>query len=507
MRRIYPTMPKIIIAVILLAGLNTISGCTKRKTHIAWEISMPVIGSQSSPRTADLNKDGILDVVIGAGKNEEEYTEQGILALDGKTGVTLWEHPTHDQVYGAATFYDITGEGTPEVFIGGRSPVFKALNGETGQLIWSFVYDSAVHESDPILRYARYNFNSTILVPDRNNNGFPEIVAVNGGNSAAAAHSLKDRYPGVLFLFDSKTGDILAKDTMPDGMETYMSPVGYAPEGGQDFVIIFGSGGETFGGHLYQVLLNDLMRSGLSSAKILVSEQTHGFIASPVLADITGDGHPDVVAISHASKATAVDGRSHQILWEYQADSTECSNSFAVGQFTDDDVPDFFTFVSQGVWPDNTGSLQILLDGKTGKLVYQNNLGCTGFSSPIAYDLNHDGQDEAIISINEFDCERGFSDMTKFQLTNRLVAIDFKTQKIHEIERSTRYKNIFTTPWIGDLDGDHYLDIIHCQYYSPVGLVLFLGMKMKCISTSIKLKEPVKWGAYLGSRYDGVYKN
>lgn len=499
-------MQKLIVGICCALWLVALVSCKSRKTQLVWEISLPVIGSQSSPRVTDLNKDGVLDIVIGAGMNEEQYTDQGILAVDGKSGAMLWEQPTNDQVYGAATFYDVTGDGIKDVFIGGRSPVFKALDGQTGQIIWSFIYDSAAHRSDPVLRYARFNFNSTILVPDRNGNNYPELVAVNGGNSKAPAHSLAGRYSGVLFLFDSKTGEILVKDTMPDGMETYMSPVGHALEDKQDFAIIYGSGGETFGGNLYYVTLNELMASGLRNSKILVSEKTHGFIASPVLADVTQDGIPDIVAISHASQATAIDGATQQILWQYTVDSVECSNSFAVGQFTDDQVPDFFTFVSKGVWPENTGSIEILLDGKTGRLVYQNTLGCTGFSSPVAYDLNHDGRDEAIISINEYDCERGFNDMTKFALTNRLLAIDFKTQEIHDIERSNRYKNIFSTPWIGDLDGDNYLDIIHCQYYSPSGLVLFLGMRMKRISTSIKIKEPVKWGAYLGSNYDGVYE-
>ena len=109
-------------------------------------------------------------------------------------------------------------------------------------------------------------------------------------------------------VFDSKTGQILAADTMPDGKESYMSPVCFAQPGSDLMQIVFGSGGETISGSLYIVGLADLMANDISGAKVLVSETGHGFIASPVIADISGDGFYDIVTISHASGITAIDG-------------------------------------------------------------------------------------------------------------------------------------------------------------------------------------------------------
>src|SRR5215204_5250416 len=85
--------------------------CARPKNEVVWDQNFPVIGSQSSPRAADLNQDGVLDIVMGAGKNEFQSCKQGILALDGKTGDVLWQQEAHDQVYGSATFCDITGDG------------------------------------------------------------------------------------------------------------------------------------------------------------------------------------------------------------------------------------------------------------------------------------------------------------------------------------------------------------------------------------------------------------
>lgn len=292
---------------------------------------------------------------------------------------------------------------------------------------------------------------------------------------------------------------------MPDGMESYMSPLAFQQHGEEDYSIIFGTGGETFGGSLFLSTLSALKQSNLSSAKVLATEDGHGFIAPPVLADINQDKYLDIIAISHASTVFAIDGKTHEQLWMTEIEGTECSNSFAVGNFTDDDTPDFFTFVSKGEWPNNTGLMQVLFDGKDGSIVYQNTLGCTGFSSPVAYDLNGDGRSEAIISINEFDCAKGFSGDIG-EIENKLIAIDFSNGTEYVIDQKKRFKNIFTTPWIGDLDEDGYLDIVHCQYFhSTPYITAFIGLEIKRISTHIKMKSDEIWGGYMGTNGDGIY--
>lgn len=487
---------------LILAAL-TFGSCTKKKSELVWDVNLPIIGSQSSPRAVDLNGDGILDIVMGAGKNEFQKSEQGILAFNGKDGQILWQHEARDQVYGAATFYDINGDGIQDVFIGGRSPHLKALDGKTGGLLWEY----QVEADDPILEYARFNFYNIVLIEDQNQDGFPELLTANGGNAEADPHSEINRYPGVLMLLDARTGNVIAADTMPDGKETYMAPLGFQQPDSQDYHLIFGTGGETIGGGLYTITLSEFRRSGLGRAKTIASDDAHGFIAPPVLADITGDGWLDIVVISHGSKIFALDGNNHELIWQQEIPDTESSNSFAAGYFTDDEVPDFFTFVSKGVWPNNTGSLQVMLGGKDGKIVYKDSLGCTGFSSPVVYDLNNDGYDEAVISINEFDCYRDLADRSPFKIVNKLVAVDFKNRSTQIIDQTAGFKNIFSTPWMGDMDGDGFLDLVHLQYYSHSDMLSFLGMRIKRISTSVKVRKPVIWGAFMGSDGDGIFKD
>jgi len=498
---IYLVITLIIFSISFLYSCNGVG--SKTKSELVWTKDIPVIGSQSSPRTTDLNKDGVMDVIIGAGKNEFQKSDMGILAFDGKTGNILWKQEANDQVFGSAVLYDITGDQVKDVFIGGRSPQLKAINGSNGNLLWEYNYEK--YKDDPVLRYAKYNFNNGVLVPDQNNDGFEDLLTVNGGNALAVPYLTRDRYPGVLMLMDTKTGNVIAADTMPDGKESYMTPLCFTQPGSKELQIVFGTGGETIDGSLYISSMSQLLEKKLSEAKVIATDTGHGFIAPATLADINGDKNLDIIAISHGSKAVAVDGKYYHTIWTEKFPGTECSNSFAAGYFTNDDVPDFFTFISKGQWPNSAGSVQIMLNGKDGSLEYKDSIGCTGFSTPVVYDLNDDGRDEAIIIVNEFDCSLGYATKSPKQMENKLIAINFADKSINTIDQSTGFKNVFSTPWIGDLNNDGYLDIIYCEYFHHGDLLAFLGMRIKRIDTPVKIKKAVKWGAFLGSNSNGIF--
>jgi outer membrane protein assembly factor BamB len=493
-------MMAIIIVGILPACTETQS---KERSKVIWSKDFPVIGTQSSPRTTDLNKDGILDIVIGAGKNEFQQTDMGILAFDGKSGNLLWTQQAPDQVFGSATFCDVNGDQVKDIFIGGRSPQLKAIDGKTGALIWDYKHEQ--YANDPILRYARFNFNNSVIVPDQNNDGIDDLLTINGGNPLAEPYSEVDRFPGVLMLFDAKTGNIIAADSMPDHKESYMTPLSFTQPGSKEVFILFGTGGETIDGNLYLTTVSQLRLKKLSEAKVIATEKGHGFIAPPTLADINKDGYLDIIVISHGSKVFAINGKDYQLLWTKTFPGTECSNSFAAGYFTDDDILDFFTFISKGQWPNSTGSIEVMLNGKDGTVGYMDSIGCTGFSSPVVYDLNNDGRDEAIISINNFDCSLGYVGKSPGLIENKLITINFVDKSVNTIDQAKGFKNIFSTPWIGDLDNDGYLDLIYCQCFHRSELIAFVGLRIKRVDLPVKIKRKVTWGAYMGSEGNGVF--
>ena len=492
--------------VVVLTILCCLSACQKRtQSELVWNESFFRIGSQSSPRAADLNEDGILDIVMGAGRDETVATEQGVLAVDGLTGKLLWKQKAPAHVVGSASFQDINDDGTPDVFIGGRGAFLAALDGKTGTEIWKFEFD---YHDDPVLRYARFNFCSNAWAPDVNHDGIRELLAMNGGNWSAPAGSADGRLPGVLMLFDGKSGAILAADTMPDAQESYMSPLCFQDKATQQWHIVFGTGGETHGGSLYIAKLDDLLNQNLTSAHQVATEQGHGFIAPPVLADFNKDGSLDIVAISHASTISAIDGKSRQQLWQQSFPGTESSTSFAVGNFTQKDQLEVLAILDTGTWPQYTNAHQVVLDGATGNINYHDTLGCFVVSSPVSYDLDRDGLDEAIININDYQCDFEIRDdrLDPPGITHKLISLDFNSKKHQVIDETSGFRNIFSSPWAGDLDDDGYLDVVYNQYSHSGDLRRFLGMSMKRVSTPVKVRKPVIWGAYMGSNGDGIFQ-
>lgn len=132
----------------------------------SWSKQLPGLGTFSSPRIADLNGDGVGDVILGAGREEFQACDSAIIALDGKTGQLLWTLPAKDQVFGSAALKDIDGDGIPDVIISGRSSELQAVSGKTGNLLWKF---KSPDKSKKLQKW--FNFYNPQFVPDQDNDG------------------------------------------------------------------------------------------------------------------------------------------------------------------------------------------------------------------------------------------------------------------------------------------------------------------------------------------------
>src|SRR5690606_33300949 len=95
---------------------------------------------------------------------------------------------------------------------------------------------------------AMLNFFNPQFIPDQNGDGVEEILTTFGGYVYALPEELS-RPSGMLMVIDPMNGKVLKKSFVPDGKETYMSPVVY--DFGKGPMIIFGTGGETIQGSLY----------------------------------------------------------------------------------------------------------------------------------------------------------------------------------------------------------------------------------------------------------------
>ncbi|MGC5198724.1 hypothetical protein, partial [Aphanothece microscopica] len=177
-----------------------------------------------------------------------------------------------------------------------------------------------------------------------------------------------------------------------------------------------------------------------------------GFIGPPAWVDITQDGSPDIVANAVDGRVLAFDGTTYKPLWSTQVAKTEAYTTVGIGYFTDDDIPDFFVSFAQGRYPYLTTTKQAMLDGRSGAIRYLDSLGHYQTSSPVVADINGDGRDEVLLSVDEEVIE----DRRKAFHTN-LLNIDFTTNKVFRFVPALPGHNLATTPWVGDMDDDGYL--------------------------------------------------
>jgi outer membrane protein assembly factor BamB len=482
-------------AMIILFVSGALSSCRQESDLIHWNAPFPAIGTQSSPRCTDLNKDGVLDIVIGAGMNEYYPCEQAVLALDGKNGKLLWSVSASDQVIGSPTFLDITQDGTDDVIIGGRSHTLMAIDGKNGKIIWQYkiIRDGGIKE------LARFNFFNCQLIQDSNGDGLNDLLVACGGNAKANPNTLQGRLPGTMMILESKTGQMIAIDTMPDGLENYMSPVILNVQ--ETSYVLFGTGGETFGGNLYKVNLADLVHNNLKNSKLLVHNPDQGFIAPPTLADINHDGMLDIIVPAHNGTVYCIDGHSDTIRWKMEI-GLEANNMLAPGYFNEDDTLDFFGFFTAGAWPDNNGIVEFVLDGRNGNRVFKDSIGSTGFSSPISFQADSDLQSEIVMHINfgkpntlNYDANR-----------SQLIFYDFPGGHRKGLDTLQHFKNISTTPWLGDLDGDNTLELITVYLLNTYKIHEVNGMYISVKSTDWKGNRSGEWREYMGKEGKAIFR-
>lgn len=482
----------IVMSIILLVGGKAFSQAVH--TSKSWTVTYSGIGIFSSPRVTDLNADGIGDVIFGTGRTEFHACDSAVIALDGKDGNMIWKVASIDHLFTSPMFMDITGDQVPEVFMGGRSATLMAINGKSGDVIWTF------DRSQGGIKW--FNFYNPQFIADQDGDGTNDILVSNGGNVMILPKVTEGRYPGNLVVLSGKTGKLLARASMPDGKETYMSLAALPTNDGKDYKVIFGSGGETIGGHLYATTLSEIMRGDLSRARKLHQSPDKGYIAPPVWIDLNNDGAHDVVANAVEGKLLAFDGKTYKKIWSVKMPDTEAYSSIAPGFFTgDDNVPDFFVTYAVGEWPDLGWSQQFMVNGATGKIAYTDSLGNYQTSTPVVIDLDNDGRDEAILNLNVL----VFDELENKSMLNMNVIIDFKTNEVLQPWDGYPGSNLASTPWIGDLDKDGLLDIVYCHGTNIKKTYSFDGIRITRVATGIPIKSEIKWGSYMGSNYDGIY--
>lgn len=487
--------------IFLIIGI----GFTFGAWYIDWRLAQPEnwtrifykVGTNSSPRAADLNRDGVADIVLGAGGNEFDSTEVAVLALDGSNGETLWTVGGPNQVVGSAVFKDISGDGVPEVFIGGRSAQFYAINGLTGEIIWQYLKAGYLSENVP-QDTTSLNFFNPQFIPDQNQDGVEDILTAFGGYVYAEADNF-DRPAGMLMVLDATNGKVLKNSSVPDGKETYMSPVVY--DFGDGLTIIFGTGGERIPGNLYVLPLDDLMVSGFQNSTKIDSNVTKGFIAPPVIADLSGDGIGEIVIATMDGYMKSYSGKDFSLIWSKRIHPLGETQSMPAPLYFDDDkVPDFFNSFNIGQWPKNDTAIHVILSGVDGHELFRDTLGMLQFSSPVLLDYNKDSYPDLVYPIN-MQMRNVLFPVYKTQL----MVYDGRTGSKSPLDSLYEGKILGSTPLVTDLDSDGKVDVIYTYMTQYDEFITYRNLVIKRLELNIKMSTN-PWGGYMGTDYTSIFR-
>ena len=353
----------------------------KAQDWITFTDSIPTL---SSPRFEDLNLDGVNDIVIGGG-TDGVFSNNGVMAYNGVDGSLIWKLSSRNELFGSAIFQDITQDGINDVVIAGRSAQLLAIDGATGVLIWDHInYNSTTVDS------GLYNFYNPQFINDIDGDSYADILVTYGGD-----HSIPDwdtnRPPGYLKVISALTGTLIAEAVVPDSAEIYCSPILADIQDDGNKWILYGTGGENLGGSFYAVLLDDLLLGDITGSIVLASDANKGFIA-PAAIHKNNTGNYDIIIQSFDGLVTKISGQTFSPLWTYQKSGTESSAEPVIGNFTGDLTPDILVILFNGLAPSYNDYYQVMLDGADGSVSFIDSLGTIHFASPNAVDLNNDGR-------------------------------------------------------------------------------------------------------------------
>lgn len=90
----------------------------------------------SSPSVADLDSDGRKEVVFAVDKFHVGGPD--LYVLDASSGTVKWSATLGGSLRSSPAVADLDGDGIREVLIGGPDGAFRAYHGKTGQLLWSY---------------------------------------------------------------------------------------------------------------------------------------------------------------------------------------------------------------------------------------------------------------------------------------------------------------------------------------------------------------------------------
>ena len=377
--------------------------------HLLWDAKVGV-NRFSSPTIADLDGDGALDVVVAGGVQNKTGS---VTALAGATGRPLWQREFPDELYTTPLALRVNADAALDVVVGGRIKDELALDGRTGATLWSLV------GVNPGLQTGNAATGTATATPDIDRDGVKDLVFTQSGDSG----DRDPRPPGLFHFVSGATGHVNFTFVAPDSREIYSVPAVQAdPLGRPVLDLTYGSGGATLPGHLTKIRVPFTGSTPTVPRIWEYASEPLGITSAPIVTTGT-DGRSDVIATQfegHALRLAAADGT---VCWRTKRLPGVLPTTAAVGRFAG--------LAGPGVVVKTLGGQGVLLwlDGRDGRVAAQARVGAESWASPLTADLNGDGLDEVILSAVT-DVPPGGFEVPSAKAHTHVLIFDGKTRRL-----------------------------------------------------------------------------
>lgn len=456
--------------------------------------------TSSSPALADLDRDGVPDIIFGTGVDRtrpvgrrlqftgEPAVSGEVVAVSGATNRMLWKVPNPRDAFTTARIALLDADSVPDVIMGGREGVLTAYRGTDGSVIWRLLGEDVADTPFP------YYFLSPAFIGDVNGDGVNDLVDAYGGNDTRMPGETRDT--GFLVVVSGADGRVLGVDAVPDSAESYASPVAYARRDGSTWVV-FGTGGETKGGAAYRAPVASLLDGSFRSrVERLVEPGSKGVIAPATVIELTGDGEPELVVSTFDGRLVVLDGATRAPLWQHDDPKEETYHQPAVVRLGDGRLG-FFVSRGTGAFPRYVGTVHRLYDATDGRVLYATTDPNYPGGAPLAVDLTGDGVDEVLFFSIRFPSAQGGRIYVLHRPSGKLIAHDVPA-------------NLWSTPTVADVRGTGTLELIALSWLAGESGGSMarpdFSWQLQRLDLSAKTPPALTWAGYMGTSQNGVYR-
>ncbi|MHA1401668.1 MAG: outer membrane protein assembly factor BamB family protein, partial [Candidatus Heimdallarchaeaceae archaeon] len=337
------------------------------------------------PSYADINKDGLLDILIPVNNK--------LVALSGNLNQVLWTYELNPaSKLTIPTIGELDGDFYPEIIIGAENGKLIVLNGEDATILWTFT--------------AGNEYSTAIL-------GKPTIFDLNNDKSMEVIVSSNDHN---IYCFEGSTGQLLWKRWHGVNGKVVCAIADVNNDGSFDVI--------NAGGPDSIVAIDG--KSGNTISSINLEEQwINGFLDAPKVGDINFDNKTDIIISNNDMLFCFKLNPSFNLVWNRSLNryTYDYYRSTCVG-----------TIGKQCIWGviSLTDSFIYCFRGDTGDLLWRRELNNRKFCS--LCDFNNDSIDEILVVRNfDIDCDLYIINSTNGNIIAKSLIFDNRTLNYFEI--------------------------------------------------------------------------